>query len=243
MPTPEARRARVGHLYELLAGADTAAEFANDLARVAVDHMDVKVSCGLTAQMEGRTVAIASSDDLAAQLDRIQDTAGEGPCVQAIYTRDIVHVVDPATVSWQAWRDAALGHGLRQALSLPLVARADTLGALNLYSTSEVPFTDDDREAAQTFAVHATGTLMVAIRLAQLAELSGHLEHALRSRGVIDQAKGVIVAENRCTPDEAFAILRNASQNRNVKIRDLAARIVAQASRRDDMAGTPTPIS
>ena len=187
MPTPEARRARLGHLYELLAGSETVDEFATGLARAAVDHMDVRVSCGLTAHMEARTVMIASTDALAADLDRIQDTAGEGPCIQAIATGLTVEVSDLADAPWPAWRDVARGYGLRRALSLPLVAHEETLGALNMYSTSAVPFTDEDREAAQLFATHATGTLMVAVRLAQLAELTGHLETALESRGVIDQ--------------------------------------------------------
>jgi GAF domain-containing protein len=234
MPTPEARRARLGHLYELLAGTETVEEFAGGLARAAVDHMGgAGVSCGLTALMEARTVAIASSDELAADLDRIQDTAGEGPCVQAIATGKTVWVTDLATAPWPAWRDAALGYGLRQVLSLPLIGRTEPLGALNMYSTSTVPFNDEDRDAVHTFAIHATGALMVAVRLAQLAELTGHLETALESRGVIDQAKGVLMAENHCTADEAMAILRKASQNRNVKLRDLASLIVARVSGQD----------
>lgn len=243
MPTPEARRARLGHLYELLAGSDTVAEFAADLARVAADHMDVRVSCGLIAQLEGRTVAIASSDDLAKQLDAVQDATGEGPCIEAIRTGQTVDVTDPAVVDWRAWRDAALDQGLRQALSVPLIARSETLGAVNLYSTSSTPFTSDDREAAQTFAIHATGSLMVATRLAQLAELGGHLESALHSRAIIDQAKGVIIAENHCTADEAFEILRRASQNRNLKLRELAVQIVTSASRRAERPDTTSNLS
>jgi GAF domain-containing protein len=239
MPTPEARRARLGHLYELLAGTESVQEFAAGLARAAVDHMGAGVSCGLTALMEARTIAIASSDELAADLDRIQGAAGEGPCVQAIATGRTVEVTDPTLAPWSAWREAALGYGLRRVLTLPLIARGEPLGALNMYSTSPVPFTDEDRDAAHTFAIHATGALMVAVRLAQLAELTGHLEAALESRAVIDQAKGVLIAENQCSAVEAIAILRKASQNRNVKVRDLAALIVGRASGGQD--GTPRP--
>lgn len=230
VPTPEARRARLGHLYELLTGAETVEEFAEGLTRLAADHMDMRASCGLTATMEGRAVTVASSDALAADLDHIQYTLGEGPSVRAVATGQTVEVTDLAGAPWPAWREAALGYGVRQVLCVPLTTRDGPLGAVTVYSTTVTPFTDEDRDAAHTFAVHATGTLMVAMRLAQLAELTGHLENALESRGVIDQAKGVIIAENRCTPDEAFAILRTASQNRNVKIRDLAAEVVSRAS-------------
>lgn len=244
MPTPEARRARLGHLYELLAGTDTVEEFVADLARVAVEHMDVRVSCGLTARQEGRTVTIASSDELAAELDRIQNTTDQGPGPRAIATGETIHVTDPAVATWTAWREIALRRGVTQALSLPLIARGATLGALNLYSISNIPFTAEDHEAAENFAAHATGTLMVASRLAQLADLTGHLEAALTSRAAIDQAKGILIAENGCTPDEAFTLLRQASQNRNMKLRDLATQIVAQASHRpDDITSSHTSVT
>lgn len=232
MPTPEARRVRLRRLYELLAGSDSLTDLLHDLTHVAGEHLDDlrQVSCGLTAQLEGRTVAIASSDTLANELDRIQETTGKGPCLEAIRSGTPVEVTDPVRTAWPAWRERALAHGLRQALSLPLIARGEPLGALNLYSTSSTPFTRQDREAAQLFATHVTGALMIAARLTHLADLVNHLETALTTGGVIDQAKGILVAENHCTPDEAFAILRQASQNRNTKVRELAAQIVATAS-------------
>lgn len=240
MPTPEARRARMAHLYEVLAGSDTVEDFLKDLARVAVDHIDSRVSCGLTAQMEGRAVTIASSDDAAFELDQVQQTSGEGPCVEAIATGALVEINEPGDLAkWPAWRRTALKHGLHQAISLPMIARGEVIGAMNLYSTGGVPFTHEDREAAHTFATHATGTLVVAMRLSQLADLTGHLESALSSRAVIDQAKGVLMTKNRCTADEAFAILVKTSQNENVKVRDLAEQVLSQVSRPN---ATPMPV-
>jgi AmiR/NasT family two-component response regulator len=43
---------------------------------------------------------------------------------------------------------------------------------------------------------------------------------------VIDQAIGVIMAQQRCAPADAFAILRAASQNRNIKLRQVAEQII-----------------
>jgi AmiR/NasT family two-component response regulator len=62
---------------------------------------------------------------------------------------------------------------------------------------------------------------------AELESLARDLETALRSRAVIDEAKGVVMATLGCTPDEAFAFLAGKSQAKNIKVRDLAARIVA----------------
>lgn len=236
MPDAAARRARVGPLYELLAGIDTLDEFLAELTRIAVDEIDRELSCGLTAQVEGTRFTIASSDDLAAALDQVQYDTGEGPCLTAIATGRTVEINDPAnTEQWPTWLAEATERGLRKSLSTPLVtASGDVLGALNLYSISTGKFTDADRDGASLFTAQATGALAVAIRLAQLAELTGHLEAALRSRGVIDQAKGIMMAEQHCTADEAFALLRKASANRNVKLRDVATQIVTRVSRRSE---------
>lgn len=233
MPTPEARRSRIGHLYELLAGTETV-EFLEELAQMAVEHVETQVSCGLSAYKEGGTVTIASSDEIAAELEQAQDVAGEGPRAEAISTGNTVHVTEAALLDkWPAWRDLALARGIRRCLSLPMIAKDETLGAVTLYASTEAPFSVEDRRAAELFAGYATGSLMIAIRLAEMAELTGHLETALESRAVIDQAKGIIMAEQRCTAAEAFTILRKASQNQNLRLRHLAAQIVARVSERE----------
>lgn len=233
VPTAAARRARVGPLYELVAGTDTLEEFLAELARAATDEIDRKLSCGLTAQVEGKKLTIASSDDLAAALDKVQYDAGEGPCLTAMATATPVEIDDPTDVDqWPTWCREATERGVCKTMSMPLVTMSgDVLGALNLYSTSPGKFTDGDRDGANVFAAQAAGALAVAVRLAQMAELTCHLEAALQSRGIIDQAKGIMMAEQRCTADEAFALMRKASMNRNIKLRDLATEIVTRVGR------------
>lgn len=233
MPTPEARRRRIGRVYDLLAGAETV-EFLDDLAQLGIQHMDAKVSCGLSAYKDGGTVTITGSDDVAVELERCEDVADEGPRTEAISTGHAVHVTDTTLLDkWPAWREPALARGVRQCLALPMISKGETLGAVTLYATTDTPFSADDRRTAELFAVYATGALMVAIKLAEMAELTNHLEKALESRGVIDQAKGIIMAEQHCAADEAFLVLRRASQNQNVKIRHLAAQLVARVSGRE----------
>lgn len=234
MPTPEARRGRVGHLFQLLAGNESLEGFLIDLTQVAADDVERGASCGLTARVEGRPLIITSSDEVATDLDRVQEEAGEGPCLEAIATGEPVEVPDvTASVKWDAWRSRAVARGVRKSLSLPLAtAGEDVLAAFNLYSTTAVAFTPEERQAAAAFVEHAAGALMVAIRLAALAELTGHLETALASRGVIDQAKGILMAQQRCSAEDAFDILRRASQARNVKIRDIAVAVVAEVTGR-----------
>lgn len=240
MPSPDARRARVRPLYELLAGVDSVQDFLADLAHVAAEEIDRELSCGLTVQVEGRPMTIASSDDLASCLDAVQYDAGDGPSLKAMATGGRVDVPDLAGLDrWPAWRDLARSRGVRKALSVPLpTGDASPLGGVNLYSTSSDKFTQDDFDTADAFAEHAAGALKVAIRLVEQAELLGHMQTALESRAVIDQAKGILMAQERCTADEAFELLRTASQHRNTKLSEIARGIVARVSRSDP--GTPS---
>ena len=91
-------------------------------------------------------------------------------------------------------------------------------------------FGADQTRRAEGFAENASGALALALRLSSYAALTDQLRSSLASRTVIDQALGVIMAQERCTHSRAFAILRAASQNRNVKLRDIAAAVVMGVS-------------
>jgi hypothetical protein len=56
------------------------------------------------------------------------------------------------------------------------------------------------------------------------------LQARLGTMPVIEQAKGIIMAQHGCAPEEAFALLREVSQRANVKLHVLAAQIVAQVT-------------
>jgi AmiR/NasT family two-component response regulator len=80
--------------------------------------------------------------------------------------------------------------------------------------------------------VPASAAIVVVGRYAEARDLAAQLEHALRSRAVIDQAIGIVMAESRCDADQAFATLSRASNNRNMKLRDLANEIVTRVGGR-----------
>nr|MDQ3989594.1 GAF and ANTAR domain-containing protein [Actinomycetota bacterium] len=126
------------------------------------------------------------------------------------------------------YRTSVLAHGVRSSLSLPL--RDGIAGALNLYASRPRAFGETEREYGQRFAAEASRALALASRMARQSELTTQLEAALASRATIDQAIGIIMGQNRCDADHAFGLLRAASQNRNVKLRSVAAEIVTAVS-------------
>ncbi|MEU7754879.1 ANTAR domain-containing protein [Micromonospora sp. NPDC049171] len=102
-------------------------------------------------------------------------------------------------------------------------------GALNIYATTPNAFDDEAVAIAQTFAGFAAVGLANAHLYETPATLAGHMQKAMESRAVIEQAKGIIMGERRCTPEQAFAILSKLSQDSNRKVRDVASTLVENA--------------
>ncbi len=189
------------------------------------------LSCGITLRRDHRAVTVTSSDERAAQVDEVQYAHDNGPCLTSINTGEIVSVGDLIEDDrWGAYRSAALAHGVRSSLSLPLRSDGTVIGALNIYASQVHALDQEDQHRAVQFATEASRALTLALRIAERTEMSAQLQEALASRAVIDQALGIVMAQRRCTADEAFDTLRTVSQNSNVKVRDVAARLVASVS-------------
>lgn len=113
-----------------------------------------------------------------------------------------------------------------------LITHGNPVGALNLYSRQAGFFGEVQSQQAERFARDASTAVGIAAHIAQQAVLTEQLRESLASRAVIDQAVGVLMAEQRCGVTEAFEILRAASQNRNIKLRQVAEDIVTRITGR-----------
>jgi GAF domain-containing protein len=218
-------------LQELLLDTEDVDTFLHQVALLAADGVVLGASCGITLRRADGPLTVASSDALAARVDEVQYSFGDGPCLTSMETGQVVLVGDVAEDDrWSPYRTRALEHGVRSSLAVPLAGRGRPTGALNLYSPHPSAFSADHVGQAERLARQAALAVALALRMSEKAELTANLRAALTSRAVIDQALGVIMGQNRCTPEEAFDVLRSASQNRNVKLRTMAAEIVQAVS-------------
>jgi len=167
----------------------------------------------------GRIHTPVASDPLVVELDELQYQTGEGPCVEAtkkdapaVYGADVAH-----DGRWPAFGPQASARGIGSLISYKLVADG-TVGALNLYARRPEAFGDADRESAYLLAMFAS----VVLASTQARLQAAQLRDALQSRDVIGQAKGILMEREKVTADDAFDLLRRASQHLNRKLRDLA---------------------
>jgi GAF domain-containing protein len=226
--------AAAGNLKELhgaLLGTQGVEEFLHELAMLAARLVSGGLSCGMTMQPNGKPVTVACSDPLAARVDEVQYELDDGPCLHAMRGGHVVRIEDTAEKArWPEFEAQAASHGIRSCLALPLNADGEPVGALNLYAREASAFGAAEARLAGNFAENASGALSLAVRLASHAALIGQLRSSLASRGVIDQALGIIMAREHCTQARAFEILRSASQNSNVKLRDIASAVVTSVT-------------
>ncbi len=218
-------------LQEALVHTENVEQFLHELAVLAARRVGGDLSCGMTMRSNGRPVTVACSDPVAATVDAVQYEINNGPCLHAMRDGHMVRIEDTADKArWPEFERRAAAHGIRSCLALPLRSEGRRVGALNLYARDASAFGAAEAKRAADFAENASGALSLAIRLASHAALIEQLRSSLASRTVIDQALGIVMARERCTQARAFAILRSASQNSNVKLRDIASAIVTSVS-------------
>jgi GAF domain-containing protein len=171
----------------------------------------------------------AAIGDLALTADQLQYEAGEGPCLEAARAGAPMLVTDiTAEGRWPAYTTAALDVGVRGSLSVPLEVDASVVGALNIYARRAAAFDDDIVDVAYDLA-HYTGIVATATdEWNRATTLANQMQQAMESRAVIEQAKGILMAQRRCSPEEAFEVLVRLSQESHRKLRDVARLMVDQ---------------
>jgi GAF domain-containing protein len=197
---------------------------------------------GITMLVEGRARTGVFTDPEAPDIDTAQYESGQGPCLDAFRNQRVYRI--DSTDDEERWPDFvkhASAHGIRSTLSVPIVARGEGLGALNLYSRTESAFDDRSLERAETFARHAAIVLANAQVYWDARQLGENLHQAMQTRATIDHAIGILMVHGGRKPEEAFQVLVRASQRENRKLREIADDIVARAIARSGLDGQDGP--
>ncbi|MBD1544487.1 GAF and ANTAR domain-containing protein [Arthrobacter sp. IA7] len=220
----------VDHLQDLVLKTEDVKLMLDELANFTASTLSdpALVFCSITLMRQKKPLTVASSEKGAVRLDETQYRAGDGPCLTAIREETVIHVPDMSREHrWPDYAAAALMEKVGSSLSVPLVLSGEAEAGLNMYSTRSHGFSGEDIEKAESYAYHASKALRLAVKISQLAEAKNNLTAALESRTVIDLAAGASMAQNRCNQESAMRILKIASNTRNVKLREVAASVLA----------------
>jgi GAF domain-containing protein len=206
-------------------------ETLNEICRIAVRAVPRAEGASLTAFSEKGPEAVAASDDWSKSLDEMQYGEHEGPCLDAARTGLVFRVRDMANEPrWPSYMPRAVELGARSMMSLPMATEGKTIGALNVYARTADAFSAEAVALAEIIAGHATLASQVSATLFKHRSVAEQLRVAMGSRAGIEQAKGILMGQRRCSAEEAFNILVRLSQDTNRKLRDVAEALVTEAT-------------
>jgi hypothetical protein len=209
-----------------LFAAGTVTETLTSVVELAVATIEGCDYAGLFTMDAGAITTPVFTDPTVLAVDSVQQRTGEGPCLDAIAFRLIVSVEDLTTEHrWPDFSPLAVNEGIRSALSLPLAPNSQN-GALNLYARYPAAFGVVDRAKATILVTLASLAESVAHSHEDEERRAENLNAALGSRETIGEALGILMERERITADQAFDILRRASQHLNMKLRDVAQNLV-----------------
>lgn len=200
-----------------------------DVAVTTIEGCDF---AGLFVAHEGVVSTPVCTDELVEKIDGLQQQTGEGPCLDAIARRRIFYADDLYRDDrWPNFSPRAAEVGLRSVLALPLTN--GTEGAVNLYARYPAAFGVVDRAKAVILASLAGIALSTAHLFEDEERQIENLHSALSSREIIGQAQGILMERERIAADQAFDVLRRASQYLNIKLKEVAQALVDTGERPD----------
>jgi len=213
-------------------------------ARVLPVHYDVETAlaeltesvtgvlglCGSGVNMaeHGRLRFVTAVSDASGELERIQEHQQSGPCQDAYDTGEVVRVSDVRVefLRWPEFAAAATRLSVAGVAGIPMRLAGQIIGALNLYAAKPREWSDEDLTVAAVLADVATSYVINASKIRQQQQLGEQLKHALESRVVIEQAKGITAQQNAVSVDQAYHLMRGHARSNNASIRAVAEAIV-----------------
>jgi len=210
-----------------LVGTYEVADMLEELCDHVCDVLPVDGAGVMLADAKDVLRFVAASDETIRDIESLQIELGEGPCLHAYHSGEQVVVPDlEDTGRFASFAPRARESGLHAVYSFAMRAGDDRVGALNLYRGTPGVLETDEIEAGQVLADIATIYILNARQVERSAERSEQLQHALESRVVIEQAKGILAERDRVDVAEAFQRLRRYARSNSRKLHDVAQDVV-----------------
>lgn len=198
------------------------------LADRCVEVLDVGEAGLMLAAPDGDLRVMASSSEAMRLLELFELTSHEGPCLDCYLTGNPVVNQDLSVTNgrWPRFSAEALAAGFHSVHALPMRLRGTVIGALNLFNFEPGEMRPVDIEAAQALADVATIAILQHRATLEAQVLNEQLHHALNSRIVIEQAKGMVAEREHLNMEQAFAALRSYARNHNLLLVDVAGAVI-----------------
>jgi GAF domain-containing protein len=203
-------------------------ELLSLLADRCVEVLDVSAAGLMLAAPEGDLRVVASSCEEMRIVELFEIQSAEGPCPDSYRTGEAIinQNLDAVGDRWPQFAPVALKAGFQSVHAIPMRLRGNIIGALNLFRADESTLEADDVLVAQAMADVATIGILQHRAASEAYRVTEQLHHALSSRIVIEQAKGMIAERSSLDMEEAFEWLRKHARSHNLLLVDVARAII-----------------
>jgi GAF domain-containing protein len=203
-------------------------ELLDHLVETTVELLGVTAAGLLLVDERGSLAVVATSKEAGRVLEVLQLQSAEGPCLDSVRSGSVVHSGDLASESrWPLFTATALAADFGSVAAVPLRLRDSVVGGLNLFDRRRRRLPEADLVVAQALADVATIAVLQRRSVDAQSLLADQLQHALNSRVVIEQAKGVLAERLGVDMDSAYRSLRRHCRNTNSKLTDVALAVVS----------------
>ncbi|GAA1768863.1 GAF and ANTAR domain-containing protein [Agromyces humatus] len=188
------------------------------------DLLDAADAGIILADPRGALAVAAATSARSERLGAVQLSIGAGPCIDAYTSGAVVSAADRTEIGdrWPTLAEAASDAGYESVHAIPMRLRDSTIGSLNLFGTSRGRLNDDDALVARALADVATISILHERAVREGDVVRAQLQHALDSRVLIEQAKGIVAQTRGIDVDEAFGLIRQRARDSGTRLVELA---------------------
>lgn len=215
-------------LANTLVGEFDVLDLLHVLVNESVALLDAAAAGLMLADQDGQLHVLASTSEAGQVLEVLQQTTGEGPCVECFRTGTTIAIADVQGMGnqWPRFRSLALAQGFRSVHAIPLRVPSGTIGTLNLFRSRIGTLGAEDAAIGQALADVSTISIMQQRMISETEVVNTQLQYALDSRVLIEQAKGMVAQLQGIDTNEAFQRLRQLARSSNTKLHDVAEAVL-----------------
>jgi GAF domain-containing protein len=206
-------------------------DYLDEQAQITHRQLGEVAGVAITMRIADAPLTIGSSTELALDVDQVQYQIGLGPCLAALETGTAMYVPDLAADGrWGDYGSRAAERGARCCMSVPVLVRGEPTAVVKAYSGEVNGLTREQQDLVTARGEELAGGIAIALSLSDHAQQLDDRIAAMDHRHVIDLAVGMVMAQARCGPTQAFSLLRRQSQRSGVKLHEVAQRLVSAVS-------------
>jgi GAF domain-containing protein len=230
--SPHDVRQALAELGKLRFGEMRVEDALHEIVQTTHTIFDVDGAGLMLADADHHLRNVAVSDERLRYLEDLQIRHQEGPCVTAFDDKELVGAQDlTEDTRWPSFNEAAVARGVRAVLASPLPYNQDAVGVVAVLSEDRRPWSPEGELALLAFTDLAALLIASMMQGEQQTELTAQLQGALNSRAVIEQAKGVLIGQQRVSAHAAYVQLRAQARSERRKLVDVSTELVRSAER------------